>query len=246
MSFGDWSSVVANVVTVLLLLQQNKIFKHQNEIFAAQSGASMVTTNTARLRQYWPMLAMAGLVVLMWTVTGYSYYQRHFGTPLMYTSVRIGFHEFTTAKGNAAPVFDLQVGKPVAMNLGIANYGPLPAFDTVYKFKIDWHTPMSKSVEDDAWSDFLRTTTSRGPQDLQVANQSWGTYYSGPLTADDIHDAAGGRRVLYIFSHYEYTDTGGRHSTDICEFLMMPLQPGPQPGTSALVYGNCEGHNRIR
>jgi hypothetical protein len=245
MSVSDWSGLAVNVLTVFLLWRQNKIFEAQNAIIASQSKESRVPPQDS-IKRYWPMLAMAGLVIMMWAVTGYGYYERHFGIPAIFTSVRFGYRDFTTANGAAMAPADLQVGKPVAMNLGIMNYGPLPALEATYKFKIGWYALMSRSVEDDAWSDFLKTTPEDGPIDIQVTNQAWKTYMSAPLTTDDLHDVKIGRRVLYVFSHYEYTDNGGRHSTDSCEFLETPLQPGPQPGTSLIIYHSCSGHNRIR
>jgi len=79
---SDWTGVVVGIATIYFLWQQNHIFRRQNEIFAAQSGGTqMVLPETSpRLRRYWPMLAMAGLALLIWAGVLYGYYDRHKGT----------------------------------------------------------------------------------------------------------------------------------------------------------------------
>src|SRR5229473_114563 len=78
MSTGD---AILGLAGLYLLWQQNQIFRQQNEIFAAQAGASKMPSDNAVklwLRRYWPILAMVPLVSLMWAPIGYDYYGRYF------------------------------------------------------------------------------------------------------------------------------------------------------------------------
>jgi hypothetical protein len=69
----DW---VQTVAVIYFAWQQNRIFKRQNEIFAAQAGQGAMPDKTSRLLQlklYWPTMVMVALMLF----TGYDIYDRH-------------------------------------------------------------------------------------------------------------------------------------------------------------------------
>ncbi len=201
----------------------------------------------APVKPTWNSALWICAILLTWAAIAFDYFDRHSAPSTMQTSVRNDRREFLASGANgSAPIENLQPGKTTAMNLGITNYGPLPALDAALKCEIRWLAPMTKSVEDDVWEDFEKTAIVVGPRDLDVAMGLWQTYYSPPLSEEALHEIQAGGKSLYVFMHYEYTDNGGRHSTDSCLSLSTPLQPGPTPGSVGIVWSNCIGHNKIR
>ena len=86
MNINDVTTVVVGIVTIYLLWQQNRIFRNQNDIFAAQAGNSAMPIRDSRLprlQRYWPMLAMGTLALLTWGAVGYDYYDRHNGREIV-------------------------------------------------------------------------------------------------------------------------------------------------------------------
>ncbi|MFZ0960996.1 MAG: hypothetical protein WAO35_08820 [Terriglobia bacterium] len=79
MSASDGTTVIVGVVTLYFLWQQNQIFKKQNEIFATQVGIKMPPKKSARSRlvRYWPMLAMALLMIATWMAVALDHYSQH-------------------------------------------------------------------------------------------------------------------------------------------------------------------------
>jgi hypothetical protein len=78
MSVGDLAAVGEAIALAYLAWRQNRIFEHQNEIFAAQAGQSAMpkTSQVPWIVRYWPTMVMVGPMVL----TGYDIYTRH-GAP---------------------------------------------------------------------------------------------------------------------------------------------------------------------
>jgi hypothetical protein len=76
---NDWTGIVTGIVSVILLYQQNQIFKRQNDIFAAQAGplAMSKTSQASWIARYWPTAVIVGFMGL----TGYDIYARHDGAP---------------------------------------------------------------------------------------------------------------------------------------------------------------------
>lgn len=73
MALTDW---VQTAAAIYFAWQQNRIFKRQNEIIAAQSERTAVQSDsswTLRIRRYWPTLAMLVLIA----ITAYDIYDRH-------------------------------------------------------------------------------------------------------------------------------------------------------------------------
>ena len=84
MNATDWFVILEGIGSLLLLWQQNQIFKKQNEIFAAQAGMSIMESESpsrVALRRYWPMLTMALLMVFTWTGVVVGYYNRDNSLP---------------------------------------------------------------------------------------------------------------------------------------------------------------------
>jgi hypothetical protein len=81
MTLNDLTGLLAQIVLIYLAYRQNEIFKRQNAIFAAQAGVPMAPSETAGapvlVRRYWPMLAMALLVLLNGAVVAYRSYAEH-------------------------------------------------------------------------------------------------------------------------------------------------------------------------
>jgi hypothetical protein len=78
MSLNDWMGLIVGAATLYLLWQQNQIFRQQNAIFAKQEGATMPPSDrAAKLKRYWPMLAMAVLMLSTWGAVGYDIYDRY-------------------------------------------------------------------------------------------------------------------------------------------------------------------------
>jgi hypothetical protein len=80
MSVDDLTGILSNVATVYLLVMQNRIFKEQNKIFAAQSGTSKMPPDAPTMsfvRRYWPMLTMFVLILANLFATGWNMYDRH-------------------------------------------------------------------------------------------------------------------------------------------------------------------------
>jgi hypothetical protein len=73
---SDWVDVLVGAANIYFLWQQNQIFRKQNDIFAAQAERTKAPPEilTSRLKRYWPMLAMAGLVLFTWIGLGLRYY----------------------------------------------------------------------------------------------------------------------------------------------------------------------------
>jgi hypothetical protein len=83
MSINDLTGILSNVASVCLLVMQNRIFKEQNKIFAAQSGVSKMppdATTMPFVRRYWPMLVMFVLILANLCATGLNIYDRHHPT----------------------------------------------------------------------------------------------------------------------------------------------------------------------
>src|SRR6266853_2326925 len=73
MALTDWIQTAA---AIYFAWQQNRIFKRQNEIIAAQSkrtAAKVEISWTVRVKRYWPTYAMLALI----GVTAYDIYDRH-------------------------------------------------------------------------------------------------------------------------------------------------------------------------
>lgn len=252
MSIADVTGLAEGFLTVYFIWRQNEILKRanvllaqQNEIVAKQEGKRKMEPSDVKpnstIKRYWPMLAMTCLALLTWTGIGVAYYYRHFAVSTISTSVRMAPKQFTTFDGKASDIRKLEPNKPVAMNLGVANYGPLPALNVGITAQIKWPSLMSKSEEQDAWDDFIKNHPIPGLIDLDVADGSWTTYQTSPLSSDDIKEIANGKKVMYLFIHYEYRDNGGHHSTDRCQYLQTPVK-------EADVWVNCKNpeYNRIR
>jgi hypothetical protein len=246
MSTNDVIGIVVGLATIYLLWQQNRIFRQQNAIFAAQAGGSTMPSENSTLRRfgrYWPMFAMTTLMFLTWAAIWYDYHDRHRASGPQ-TSVRVFIAEFTTY-GSASTPDDLQPGKPTAMNLGVNNFGPLPALDVSFAAQIRWFNLMTKSVEDDQWNEFIRSTAPKPPVDLDINSGTWATPISLPLSDDDIREIKLGKKNLYIFIHYSYRDVGGQHDTEFCQFLTTPITV-IKPGLLKPVWQQCQGHHKIR
>ncbi len=63
---GFGLDLIFGLAQVLLLYQQNQIFKQKNAIFARQQSGGEAVESPSRLVRYWPMLAMVVLVALAW------------------------------------------------------------------------------------------------------------------------------------------------------------------------------------
>jgi hypothetical protein len=77
MPLTDW---VQTAATIYFAWQQNRIFKKQNEIFAIQSGGTVMQSDSSWvvfIKRYWPTLVLVGLIGL----TIYDIYDRHSNTP---------------------------------------------------------------------------------------------------------------------------------------------------------------------
>jgi hypothetical protein len=71
------SDAIVDLAGLVLLWQQNQIFRHQNDIFAAQSGITQAQSKgsfVSRLKRYWPMLLMTVLALFVWAPSIYRYY----------------------------------------------------------------------------------------------------------------------------------------------------------------------------
>jgi hypothetical protein len=80
MSVNDWAGIMVGLATLYLLWQQNQLFRRQNEIFAAQAGASKMPSGSStilRLARYWPMLVMVVLTFATGVFVSYDLYDRH-------------------------------------------------------------------------------------------------------------------------------------------------------------------------
>lgn len=108
MSINDLTGILSNVASVCLLVMQNRIFKEQNKIFAAQSGVSKMppdATTMPFVRRYWPMLVMFVLILANLCATGLNIYDRHHPT--------VGNGPSSVAPISEAPTkFLLTVGPP--------------------------------------------------------------------------------------------------------------------------------------
>jgi hypothetical protein len=203
-------------------------------------------TELSRKPTYWFMFGSIAGIALFWAVLrgadilGLSH--------KIETSVRIERHDFTrpTPNTNSTTLFQLEPNKTIGMNLGVKNFGPLPAHTVGVAAEIRWLPIMTKSIEDDRWEEFRRRIPLDGSSDLEVGDQAWSSHFSQPLSEQDITDIQGGRMVLYVFMHFEYSDGGGKHFTDSCEWLQTPVPQGIFPGSLHVTFHHCIGHNKIR
>jgi hypothetical protein len=192
---------------------------------------------------YWPTALTVTLIGSVWFV--YASESRYQGTPQ--TDVRLGQFNFTQFRGGTS-IEKPEAGKKIAMNVGIRNYGPLPALDAGATCQIKLLPELTSSTENDRWNDFVKTVPITGTTDLEVDGESWYTYYSDPLSASDIADMATDRLRVYAFVRFEYRDRGGKHATTSCQWLQNPVAAGPVPGTIIPVWHKCQNkeHNQIR
>jgi len=130
---------------------------------------------------------------------------------------------------------------PTRMNLGVVNFGPLPAKDVRMKAKIFWSSKMNTTAELDEWKKFMKEEAYSGSTDLDVGQNSWKTYESGAITDRDAKDIKDNQRFLYSFLEWEYADNGGSHSTEECRRLQLPLSD------SGIIWQGCDrGHTKIK
>jgi len=84
MTVGDWVGIIEALALIYLAWQQNQIFKKQNEIFATQAGIEMPIkeVRVQKLKLYWPMLAMALIMIFTWVAIALDYHDRHSYLPV--------------------------------------------------------------------------------------------------------------------------------------------------------------------
>jgi hypothetical protein len=137
------------------------------------------------------------------------------------------------------------------MNLGVRNYGPLPAQRVRVAGQIHWFAPLTKSAEDDAWSEFRRTAPLGKPQDVDVTGEQYDAFQSQTLTDSDLRDIGDHKLVLYVLMYYEYQDSGGSHYTESCHALQdvpkgISIPGGLRVTSGEIVWHICNDHNTIR
>jgi hypothetical protein len=239
------------------MTQEEKMYWTGNAVFVTATGAGLyVVFDHAMWGAVFIIIGLAGLVfsiierpsmprinsllvpmiAVTWLLLWYDYYDRHHGD--FRTALRLGKFEFEHDTGT--PEIDLRPNKVTTMNLGINNFGPLPAFDVGMAMQIQWSPILGKSAENDSWNLFRKSVPVDNPVDLDVGRGKWGTYRSQPLTQRDIEDISAGREVLYVFMYWRYSDPSV-HEPELCLYLQTPFSTSTQP-----VWINCNGHNKVR
>jgi hypothetical protein len=78
MSLSDWANIASSLSVIYFGWQQNRIFRQQNNIIAAQGRRSAPPESTTRpavwIGRYWPTLVMAILIA----ANAYDVYDRHY------------------------------------------------------------------------------------------------------------------------------------------------------------------------
>lgn len=75
MGMKDWLSLIPGFLGAFLLFQQNRILRQQHPKPARQGGAAI--SRVSKVQRFWPMIAMAALMILTWAAVITDYFMDH-------------------------------------------------------------------------------------------------------------------------------------------------------------------------